>query len=194
VLSNRPFIRFELRSLVYTASIGLALPVLPLFYVHEVAAPDAWIGVIGSAQSAGGVLGYVLARQLARRRGAAMTLLPSMLAAALAPALLSVIGWLPAVAAISFVFGLAGASVQLAMFDQFMRRLPSELAVTFSSVDQSVQNLALVVAPNIGGLLSVVIGIRATLLVVALVGAVAFALFAWNAWQAVRPASQEVTT
>ena len=194
VLLNRPFIRFELRSLVYTASIGLALPVLPLFYVHEVAAPDAWIGVIGSAQSAGGVLGYVLARQLARRRGAAMTLLPSMLAAALAPALLSVIGWLPAVAAISFVFGLAGASVQLAMFDQFMRRLPSELAVTFSSVDQSVQNLALVVAPNIGGLLSVVIGIRATLLVVALVGAVAFALFAWNAWQAVRPASQEVTT
>ena len=194
VLANRPFIRFELRSLVYTASIGLALPVLPLFYVHEVTAPDAWIGVIGSAQSAGGVLGYVLARQLARRRGAAMTLLPSMLAAALAPALLSVIGWLPAVAAISFVFGLAGASVQLALFDQFMRRLPSELAVTFSSVDQSVQNLALVVAPNIGGLLSVVIGIRATLLVVALVGAVAFALFAWNAWQAVRPASPEVTT
>ena len=187
VLADRPFIRFELRSLVYTASIGLALPVLPLFYVHEVAAPDAWIGVIGSAQSAGGVLGYIVARQLARRRGGAMTLLPSMLAAALAPAMLSVIGWLPAVAAISFVFGLAGASVQLAMFDQFMRRLPGELAVTFSSVDQSVQNLALVVAPNIGGLLAVVIGIRETLVVVALVGAVAFALFAWNAWQAVRP-------
>jgi MFS family permease len=194
VLADRPFIRFELRSLVYTASIGLALPVLPLFYVHEVAAPDAWIGVIGSAQSAGGVLGYIVARQLARRRGGAMTLLPSMLAAALAPAMLSVIGWLPAVAAISFVFGLAGASVQLALFDQFMRRLPSELAVTFSSVDQSVQNLALVVAPNVGGLLSVVIGVRATLLVVALVGAVAFALFAWNAWQAVRPASQGAPT
>ena len=181
VLADRPFIRFELRSLVYTASIGLALPVLPLFYVHEVAAPDAWIGVIGSAQSAGGVLGYIVARQLARRRGAAMTLLPSMLAAALAPALLSVIGWLPGVAAISFVFGLAGASVQLAMFDQFMRRLPSELAVTFSSVDQSVQNLALVVAPNVGGVLAIAFGVRATLVVVALVGAVAFALFAWNA-------------
>jgi predicted MFS family arabinose efflux permease len=54
-----------------------------------------------------------------------------------------------------------------------------------------VQNLALVVAPNVGGLLSVAIGVRATLLVVALVGAIAFALFAWNAWQAGRPASQD---
>ena len=116
-----------------------------------------------------------------------MTLLPSMLAAALAPALLSAIGWLPAVAAVSFVIGLAGAGVQLAMFDQFMRRLPTEHGVTFSSVDQSVQNLALVVAPNVGSLLAVALGIREALLVVALVGAVAFALFAWNARQAVRP-------
>ena len=187
VLADRPFIRFELRSLVYTASIGLALPVLPLFYVHEVGAPDAWIGVIGAAQSAGAVLGYVVARQLARRRGGAMTLLPSMLAAALAPAILSVIGWLPAVAAVSFVFGLAGAGVQLAMFDQFMRRLPTEHGVTFSSVDQSVQNLALVIAPNVGSVLAVALGVRTALLVVALVGAVAFALFAWNARPVTRP-------
>ena len=190
VLANRPFIRFELRSLVYTASIGLALPVLPLFYVHEVAAPDAWIGVIGSAQSAGAVLGYVVARQLARRRGGAMTLLPSMLAAAVAPAMLAAIGWLPAVAAISFVIGLAGAGVQLAMFDQFMRRLPPEHGVTFSSVDQSVQNFALVIAPNVGGVLAVALGVRETLLLVALVGAAAFALFAWNARPAARPPRQ----
>jgi predicted MFS family arabinose efflux permease len=185
VLANRPFIRFEARSLVYTASIGLALPVLPLFYVHEVHAPDAWIGVIGSAQSAGGVLGYLVARQIARRSGGAMTLLPAMLAAAIAPAAMSAVGWLPALAALAFVFGIAGAGVQLAMFDQLMRRIPLEHGVTFSSVDQSVQNLALVLAPNIGGVLASVFGARMTLLVVALVGAAAFALFAWNA----RPAA-----
>ena len=37
--------RFELRALVYTASFGLSLPILPLFYVLEVRAPDAWIVV-----------------------------------------------------------------------------------------------------------------------------------------------------
>ena len=163
------------------------MPVLPLFYVHDVAAPDAWIGIIGAAISAGGVLGYLAARQLGRRRGAAMTLLPSMLAMALAPAILSAISWLPAVAAIGFVIGLAGAGAQLAMFDQLMRRVPAEHGVTFASVDQSVQNVALVLAPSVGGLLGAWIGARGSLLIVALLGAVSFALFAWNARPAPMP-------
>ena len=185
VLANRSFVRYELRSLAYTVAVGLSLPILPLFYVHEMAAPDAWIGAIGAAQSAGGVVGYIAARQLARRRGPTLTLLPSMLAIAVAPAILSATEFLPAVAAIAFIVGLASAGVQLAMFDQLMRRVPLDQGVTFSSVDQSVQNLALVLAPNVGGLLAAVMGARGALLLVALVGAVAFVLFAWNA----RPAA-----
>ena len=181
VLANRSFTGFELRAFVYTASIGLSLPILPLFYVHEVAASDAWIGIIGAAQSAGGVLGYLGARQLTRRRSGAVALLPALLAMALAPALLSIVGWLPAVAAVSFVIGVAGASAQLALFDGLMRRIPREHGVTFSSVDQSVQNLALVVTPNIGGLLVVALGAREALVILALVGGAAFALFALDA-------------
>lgn len=178
VVANRAFTAYELRAFVYTASLGLAMPILPLFYVHEVAATDAWIGIIGAAISAGGVLGYLGARQLARRRSGELALLPSLLAMALAPAVLAVVDWLPAVAAISFVIGVASAGAQLAMFDAFMHRIPPEHGVTFSSVDQSVQNFALVVAPNIGGLLALAFGVREALLVVAAVGFVAFALFA----------------
>lgn len=181
VVANRPFVRFELRGFVYVSAIGLSMPILPLFYVQEVGAPDAWIGVIGSATSAGSVLGYLVARQLARSRGATMTLLPSLLVAAIAPAALSVIGWLPAVAAIGFVMGVAGAGAQLALFDQMMRRIPTEHGVTFSSVDQTLSNLAIMVAPNIGGLLAVAIGIRSTLIVIAALGLLAFALFALDA-------------
>src|SRR5262245_15978171 len=181
VFANRSFTRYELRAVVYTASLGLALPILPLFYVHEVSAPDAWIGVIGAAQSAGGVLGFVVVRQLARRRSGTMALLPSLLAMAMAPAILSVVGWLPAVAAIAFVIGTASAGAQLAMFDALMRRIPIEHGVTFSSVDQTLQNLALVVAPNVGGLIAVALGTRTALVVVAAVGLAAFVLFALDA-------------
>jgi MFS family permease len=153
------------------------MPLLPLFYVNEVKAPDAWIGVIGSAASAGSVLGYLIARQLARRRGATMTLLPSLLVAALAPAVLSLIGWLPAVAAIAFVSGIAGAGAQLALFDQLMRRIPPEHGVTFSSVDQTIQNLVLVIAPNVGGVLAIALGSRGALIALAVVGFLAFTLF-----------------
>jgi MFS family permease len=176
VSANRSFVRFEIRGFVYVLSIGISMPVLPLFYVNEMQAPDAWIGIIGAAASAGSVLGYLVARQLARRNPG-MTLLPSLLVMAAAPAVLSTIAWLPAMAAVAFVMGVAGAGAQLAMFDQLMRNIPAEHGVTFSSVDQSISNLAIVIGPNVGGILAIVIGIRPTLLVVAAVGMLAFVLF-----------------
>lgn len=178
VLADRAFTAYELRAFVYTASLGLAMPILPLFYVHEVAATDAWIGIIGAAISAGGVLGYLGARQLARRRSGGLALLPSLFAMAAAPAVLAFVDWLPAVALTSFVIGVASAGAQLAMFDAFMHRIPPEHGVTFSSVDQSLQNFALVVAPNVGGLVALALGVREALLVVAVVGFAAAALFA----------------
>ena len=118
-----------------------------------------------------------------------MTLLPSLLVAALVPALLSAIGWLPAVAAIAFVAGVAGAGAQLALFDQMLRTIQAEHGVTFSSVDQSLSNAAIMIAPVVGGLLTVALGIRPTLLVVAIVGLVALILFALDARH--RPAPHE---
>jgi predicted MFS family arabinose efflux permease len=107
--------------------------------------------------------------------------MPSLLAMALAPAALATIDWLPGVAAVSFVIGVASAGAQLALFDALMRRIPVHQGVTFSSVDQSVQNLALVIGPNLGGILAVSLGVREALLVVAVVGFAAFALFLLDA-------------
>jgi hypothetical protein len=184
VSANRPFLRFELRAFVYTASIGIALPVLPLFYVHEVLATDGWIGIIGAAQSTGAVLGYLAARQLARRRtasGGDTVLLPALLGACAASAALSITAWLPAVAALAFIAGVAGAAAQLALFDVLMRRIPREQGVTFSSVDQSIQNFAFILAPNAGGFLAGAFDARLALVVNAGIGFAAFVLFAVEA-------------
>jgi hypothetical protein len=178
VTARRPFVRYELQALVYTLGVGIAAPLLPLFYVHEVGAPDAWIGIIGAATSAGGVLGYLAARRLSIRRSGVNVLLPSLLVVAIVPAMQAALGWLPAVAAVAFVYGVGSAGAQLAMFDQLMRRIPLEHGVTFSSVDQSVQNLGFIVAPNLGGLLAVTIGVRFGLVVSAVVLGLAFLWFA----------------
>jgi MFS family permease len=181
VVSNRPFVGYELRTFIYIISIGLALPVLPLFYVHDLAASDAWIGIIGAAGSAGSVLGYTSLRRVARRRGGTVILLPALLAAAWTTALMSIVNWLPAAAILAFASGIAGAGAQLALFDRMMRTFPKELGVTFSSVDQSIQNFALIVAPNVAGILAVTLGSRHTLLITAAVGFFAVALFAFEA-------------
>jgi MFS family permease len=181
VTSNRPFIGYELRTFTYIWSLGMALPVLPLFYVHDLAASDAWIGIIGAASSGGSVLGYVVLRRVARSRGGTVILLPALLGAAWTTALMSVVNWLPAVALLAFAAGIAAAGAQLALFDRMMRTFPKEHGVTFSSVDQSLQNFALVVSPNVAGFLAVALGSRQTLLLTAAVGFVAVALFAIQA-------------
>jgi hypothetical protein len=190
VRGNRGFVRYELRALVFTAGIGIAAPLLPLFYVHEVGAPDSWIGIIGAAQAAGGVLGYVFARRTSLRRAGSSVLLPSLLAVALVPVGQSVVHWLPAVAVLAFVGGLGAAGAQLALFDQLLSSIPREHGVTFSSVDQSLQNFGLIVGPNVGGLLAATLGVREGLVVASGVVAIALVLFAIDigAWRVPRRA------
>jgi hypothetical protein len=181
VRTNPAFVRYEVRAFVFTAGVGISAPLLPLFYVHEVLASDGWIGVIGAAQSAGAVVGYVLARRISLRRAGASVLRPALLVVALVPLTQAALDSLPLVALVALVSGVAAAGAQLALFDQLMRSIPPRHGVTFSSVDQSLQNFGLVVAPNIGGLLAVSVGIRQGLVLAAAVIAVALVLFAFDA-------------
>jgi hypothetical protein len=182
------FLDYELRAFVFTAGIGIATPLLPLLYVNEIAAPNSWIGIIGAAQSVGGVAGYLVARRASRRRGGAAVLLPSMLAAALVPAAMALLHDLPVVAALALLGGLAMAGTQLGLFNELMKRVPREHGVTFSSVDQTLQNLGLIIAPSVGGLLAVAIGVRPGLAVAAGVATVGFGMFALD-WRAGRTAT-----
>jgi MFS family permease len=183
VAAESPFLSYELRAFVYTAGVGLTMPLLPLFYVQELHAPDAWIGIIGAGQSAGAVGGYLLARRTSQRLGGAAVLLPSLLLAALVPAGMAVLNTLPPVAAFAVVGGAATAGAYLALFDELMQRVPRRHGVTFSAVDQSAKNFALIVSPVAGGLLAVTLGVRAGLEVAALVALCGFALFALH-WRA----------
>ena len=187
IRSRATFLDFELRAFIFTAGMGLATPLLPLLYVNEIAAPNSWIGIIGAAQNVGGVAGYLVARRVSRRRSGSTVLLPSMLAAALIPAVMALLHDLPMVAALALLGGLAMAGTQLGLFNELMKRVPREHGVTFSSVDQTLQNLALVVAPSAGGLLAMTIGVRYGLAVAAMVAFVGFGLFAID-WWAGRPA------
>ncbi len=180
IRGNATFLDFELRAFVYTAGVGLATPLLPLLYVNEVHASNGWIGIIGAAQSVGAVGGYLVARRITRRRSGSAVLLPSMLVAALVPATMALLSSLPVLPVVALVGGIALAGTQLAMFNELMSRVPREQGVTFSSVDQTLQNIALIVAPSAGGVLAITIGVRYGLVVAALVALVGFAMFAFD--------------
>jgi len=187
IRGHSTFLDYELRAFVLTAGLGIATPLLPLLYVNEIGAPNSWIGIIGAAQSVGGVAGYLVARRVSRRGGATV-LLPSMLAAALVPAAMALLHDAPLVAALALLGGLATAATQLGLFNELMKRVPREHGVTFSAVDQTLQNLSLIIAPSGGGLLATTIGVRPGLAVAAAVAVLGFGMFALD-WRAERTAT-----
>jgi len=177
VWKERPFVSFALRRFVFITGTALAAPLLPLYYVRVLAASDAWIGIINTAQTAVVVIGYFLWSRQSRSHGSRFVLLTSTLALSLFPALIAStrrVEWVSLIAGLSGIFQ---AGIDLVFFDELMRTVPQALAPTFISIAQSMNYLSMVVAPVSATLLANRIGIGGALWMSAGIRLAGFVLF-----------------
>jgi hypothetical protein len=172
------FLRYSLRQLVYVVGIRFAVPLIPLYYVREVGATDAWIGIIATGQSLALLVGYQLWRRVSVARGGVLVLLLTLFVNALYPAALSLVDELVLVAALTALASVFAAGVDLALFDELMKRIPRPQGVTFTSIDTALVNGASIVAPLLGATLAVAMGIDDALRVATVIGLVGVILFA----------------
>jgi MFS family permease len=155
----------------------LATPLLPIYYVREVQASDAWIGYFSTAQTATLLVGYFLWPRQSRRRGSRFVILCCTLGLSLYPALVAATEaeiWLVLLAGFAGVFQ---AGLDLVFFDELMKTVPIEYSATFVSLAQSMTYLATVVAPLAGTWLSDQIGVNGALIASTLIRLFGFALF-----------------
>lgn len=185
------FLRYSARQLVYVVGARFAVPLIPLFYVRELGAPDAWIGIIATGQSLALLVGYQLWRRVSVEYGAALVLLSALLVNALYPATLSLADELILVAVLTAIAAVFSAGVDLALFDELMKRIPRPYGVTFTSIDTTLVNAASILAPLAGATLATAFGIRVALQVATLIGLVAVILFALDSRQRVRAVAGE---
>ena len=153
VRSQPAFLDYSIRHLVYVAGTRLVLPLVPLYYVTVVDAPDAWIGIIATGQSLALIAGYQFWRRQSRLRGTRILLLVALTVSSLFPAALSLTDQLIVVAALAAVAAFFTAGVDLILFDELMRTVPRQYGVTFVSIDTTLVNLATIVAPLMGAAL-----------------------------------------
>ena len=69
------FLAFTARHFVFAIGAAIALPLVPLFYVRVLGAPDAWIGLIGTTQALMLLVGYAFWRRASRARGSRFVLI-----------------------------------------------------------------------------------------------------------------------
>lgn len=163
IRSQPAFLHYSIRQLVYVSGTRLALPLIPLYYVTVVNAPDGWIGIIATGQSLALLSGYQFWRRQSRVRGTKNMLLIVMLVSALYPAALSLTDQMIVVAVLATISAFFAAGVDLILFDELMRTVPRQYGVTFASIDTTLVNMATIVMPLIGAAISGLAGIEVAL-------------------------------
>jgi len=181
IRSYPAFVHYSVRQLVYVCGARLVLPLIPLYYVTVVNAPDAWIGIMATGQSLALLAGYQVWRRLSRLRGTRMLLLIALVVSSLYPAALSLTDHLVAVAVLVTIASFFTAGVDLILFDELMRTVPRQYGVTFVSIDTTLVNMATIVTPLAGAALAGFLGIEVALRFGAFLSICGVVLFALEA-------------
>jgi hypothetical protein len=177
---ERPFVSFTAKQSVYTFGTMLSLPLFPLYYVREVQATDAWIGIISSAQTVVLLLGYYIWSRQGQVRGSRFVLLCTTFSLAFHPALVASTQRVESIVILAGLAGIFQAGLNLVFFDELLKTIPDEHNALFVSLAQTLGHLSAMIAPLLGTLLANQIGIGGALVASAVVRLAGFGLFAWD--------------
>jgi MFS family permease len=175
---NKNFSSFVWIRFVFILGLMTANPLIPIYYVREAHASDAWIGIITTIQLGIMVFGYTFWMRKARGNMPNHTiLLWTTLALSLYPALLAstkLLGLIAVLAGMAYFFQ---AGLDLVFFDEMMRSVPPEESIPYVSLAQTIQYLGTIGGPLLGSFMADQIGLIGALWIGAGIRAVAFLLF-----------------
>jgi hypothetical protein len=175
--SERPFVSFMTKRFVYMFGVTLGAPLFPLFFVRQLNASDAWIGILNTVQTAIVLLGYALWTSLSKSRGSRFVLLCTVFGMSLYPAFIAMTDRMEIAVVFAGLAGIFQAGLDLVFFDELMKTVPPEYSATFVSLAQSLQNLSMVASPLLGAWLADQMGLSGALLVSAGMRLLGFVLF-----------------
>ena len=179
LVRNEPaFVSFMLKRFVYMSGTSLATPLFPLYYVRQVQATDAWIGIINTVQTGIVLLGYYFWTRQSRARGSRFVLLWTTLGLSLYPVFTAFtlqVEWITIYAGLGGIFQ---AGLDLVFFDELMKTFPAKYSATFVSIAQSLQYFSTVASPLVGTALADHIGLGGALMASGALRLMGFALFA----------------
>ena len=151
---NAAYSKFLLSQFVFRCGLTLAIPLFPIYWVRDLGASDAWIGVINTVNSGVLLVAYFLWSALSRRRGNRVVLLASAFGLVLYPLLT---GLTRSTLPLPLYAGLAGifaAGIDLVMFDILLLTCPQRHTASYVALYQVTTYVATFLAPTLGTFLA----------------------------------------
>jgi MFS family permease len=177
-IRNEPnFMAITFKQFVYLFGITLGTPLFPLYFVRQVDASDAWIGLLYTAQTVILVIGYFFWARQSHRLGSRYVLLIATLGLSIYPGLVALTINQTMIFIFAAAAGIFQAGVDLVFFDELMKTIPSGYSPTFVALAQAIQYLSAILAPLMGTYLAGQIGLVNALMCSAAVRLLGFILF-----------------
>jgi hypothetical protein len=162
---------------VFRCGIAMALPLFPLYWVREVAASDAWIGIISTAGSGVLLVAYFIWSIAVRRIGVGAVLILSSIGMALYPLAAASTGSVALLAVLAGAAGFCAAGNDLVNFDLVLSTAPQDHQATYVGLFQTLQNIALFLMPLVGTALADLAGLHVALVLAGLLRLVGAGLY-----------------
>jgi len=169
--------RFLISQFVFRCGLTLSIPLFPLYWVRELNAPDSWIGVINTVNSAVLMVAYFLWSKVSERRGNSMVLRVCAFGLVFYPLLTGLTTSLAPLPIYAGFAGIFAAGIDLVMFDILLDTCPPLHAASYIALFQTTTYVATFLAPTLCTYLAGILGYAPALYVSAglrLIGAVLF--------------------
>ncbi|MDI7274485.1 MAG: MFS transporter [Anaerolineae bacterium] len=176
---DRSYRAMVIDTLVFDAGAWLVMPLYVIFFVRELGAGDAWIGLHGTLANVGIIVGYVLWRRALRRLGHRRGLLISAPLVACYAFLVSLFPNLGLILVWAVLVNLVIPGVNLSHFNILLQLCPADRRPTYIATFSTIINACAFVMPMAGVALAELLGIRTVLLLgggLRLLGALLFRL------------------
>jgi MFS family permease len=159
-----------------TGTVMIA-PLLPVYYVRELNAPDSSIALINIAANSTVIIGYFFWMQQSRVRGSRLVLLATTFGVSLFPIMTGLTRTVWPIPLYAAVYGIFQAGLNLVLFDELMKRIPVGYSASFIAVAQSIQYLSSVLAPLFGTWMAFQFGLSTALIIGGAISLLGFFLF-----------------
>ncbi|MBI3961202.1 MAG: MFS transporter [Deinococcus sp.] len=175
--SQGEFVHFTLAALVLQLGLNLPVSLFPIFWVRQLGASDAWVGLLSMVFNGVSVAMYTLVTPLVRRWGNTRLSAYSSMGIALYPLLTALAPSVPALLLPSVVGGAIAAVMNVTLFNRLIEVCPKEQRPTYIGAYSALANLAIFAGPLLGAALAQPLGIIGVFYLATVVRAAGGALF-----------------
>jgi Na+/melibiose symporter-like transporter len=174
------FLRITVNTFLHGVGVWMAAPLYALYFVRELNASDAWLGLNGTIASVGTIVGYSLWRSLLVRWGEPVSLKRTIVLIGVYPVLVGLTPSLAVILLYGALNGLVAPGVNLAHFNLLLKATPANARPRFTALYMTIMNIGAFFSPILAVALADQIGLAPMLIIAGLLSVIGSTSFWWN--------------